>query len=123
MDREKVIKSLKWFRDRDKWREGIMIHDDHAEVRKRICDDALALLKEDQKLLDLQHGALRGSSDMVELLFNKLDDQPQIVRCKDCKHILPKGFYHKHSRKVTDDWFCADGERRTDEQDRRVRVK
>ena len=47
MDREKVIKGLKWFRDRDSWREGIMIHDDHAEVRKRICDDALALLKED----------------------------------------------------------------------------
>ena len=35
-----------------------------------------------------------------------------VVRCKDCKHILPKGFCHKHSRKVTDDWFCADGERR-----------
>lgn len=35
-----------------------------------------------------------------------------VVRCKDCKHILPKGFCHKHSRKVTDDWFCADGERK-----------
>lgn len=34
-----------------------------------------------------------------------------LVLCKDCKHILPKGFCHKHSRKVTDNWFCADGER------------
>ena len=38
-------------------------------------------------------------------------EHPRLVRCKDCKHILPKGFCHKHSRKVTDDWFCADGER------------
>ena len=36
--------------------------------------------------------------------------EQEIVRCKDCKHILPKGFCHKHSRKVADDWFCADGE-------------
>ena len=36
----------------------------------------------------------------------------EIIRCKDCKHILPKGFCHKHARKVTDDFFCADGERR-----------
>lgn len=90
-----------------------MIHDDHADVRKQICDNALALLKEDQKLLDLQHGALRGSSDMVELLFNKLDDQPQIVRCKDCIH--KNGLNHcPHNNDiwVADDWFCADGERK-----------
>lgn len=48
-DIEKVIKSLKWFRDRDKWREGVMIHDDHAEVRKQICDNAIELLKEQEK--------------------------------------------------------------------------
>ena len=51
-DREKVINELKWFRDRDLWREGIMIYDDHAEVRKRICDDAIALLKEQEKLIE-----------------------------------------------------------------------
>lgn len=48
-DREMVIKSLKWFRDRDSWREGIMIHDDHAEVRKQICDNAIAMLKEQEE--------------------------------------------------------------------------
>lgn len=47
-DSEKVVKSLKWFRDREKWREGIMIHDDHAEVRKQICDNAIELLKEQE---------------------------------------------------------------------------
>jgi len=58
MDREKVIKSLKWFRDRDKWREGIMIHDDHAEVRKQICDNAIELLKEqDEEIENLKQTA------------------------------------------------------------------
>ena len=56
MDTEKVIKSLKWFRDRDSWREGIMIHDDHADVRKQICDNAIALLKEqDERIKTLEH--------------------------------------------------------------------
>lgn len=52
MDMEKVFNELKWFRDRDLWREGIMIYDDHAEVRKRICDDAIALLKKQEKLIE-----------------------------------------------------------------------
>ena len=49
----------------------------------------------------------------------KKDDFVQVVRCKDCIH-------HKDAPKTTDvwcnrldgllpeDWFCADGERRTD---------
>ncbi len=41
-----------------------------------------------------------------------VENVQELIRCKDCKHILPKGFCHKHSRKVTDDFFCADGERR-----------
>lgn len=48
----KVIDSLKWLRNKDSWREGIMIHDDHAEVRKRICDNAITLLKEQQKRIE-----------------------------------------------------------------------
>lgn len=42
--------------------------------------------------------------------------QPEIVRCKDCKH------FDGIDCKVNDivnimntDWFCADGERRTDD--------
>ena len=51
-DREKVIKALEWMRDRDSWREGIMIHDDHAEVRKRICSNAIELLRVQQKQIE-----------------------------------------------------------------------
>jgi len=45
-----------------------------------------------------------------------LKEQPEIVRCKDCKY--------RHSSdciaemegdvNVSDDWFCADGERKTE---------
>jgi hypothetical protein len=47
--------------------------------------------------------------------------QPEIVRCKDCKHgEKPQTFRYypeitwcnKHSTSHNDDWFCADGERR-----------
>ena len=41
----------------------------------------------------------------------------KIVRCKNCKHALPKGFCHKYSRKVADDWFCADGTRKIGEDE------
>lgn len=53
--------------------------------------------------------------------------QPEIIRCKDCRHWAdnyvktPSGKFVKNhycSRGVTSawsEWFCADGERRTDE--------
>jgi len=71
MDIENVIKSLKWFRDRDSWREGIMIHDDHAEVRKRICDNALLLLKEQEAVEPVPP-----------------EDEFGLYRCGKCHHQL-----------------------------------
>lgn len=53
LDRNKVIKNLKWFRDRKSWREGIMIYDDHADVRKQICDNAIAMLEENEPVQPL----------------------------------------------------------------------
>ena len=94
-DREKVFKGLKYLHDKDTWREGIMIHDDHARVRKQITEDALALLKE----------------------------QEAVVRCKDCKHWNRRecgsyGTCESENMNIcgfTDaDWFCADRERKTD---------
>lgn len=43
-----------------------------------------------------------------------------VVRCKDCKHYniigCSEGFgwCEKYGTGHTDDWFCADGERRTE---------
>lgn len=45
------------------------------------------------------------------------NDQPQIVRCEDCKRL---GYTNSHwfckllNRCVDADWFCADGERRSE---------
>lgn len=49
-------------------------------------------------------------------------DAVPVVRCKDCKHCYAEGFVnvrnvcekHYDFCNVDDDWFCADGERRTD---------
>lgn len=49
-------------------------------------------------------------------------DAVPVVRCKDCKHCYAEGFVnvrnvcekHYDFGNVDDDWFCADGERRTE---------
>lgn len=71
--------------------------------------------------------------DAVDIAISALK-QPEIIRCKDCKHrpkfdeeeeelIFPtyrcpcqcEDFYYSWMPK--DDWFCGNGERRTDETD------
>ena len=55
--------------------------------------------------------------ELEERLTIALEGQPEIIRCKDCKH------YKRDTCSVgagmafppPDDWFCADGERRTDD--------
>ena len=56
------------------------------------------------------------SGELQNDCYDLLKEQPQIVRCKDCKHGEPwsvligcgtvKGFGITHNP----DWFCADGE-------------
>ena len=60
-----------------------------------IVEDAIELLKEQKEILDLQHSSMRGSADMIELLFRKFDE---IVLCKDCKYRGNKlcPFYQKY---------------------------
>ena len=54
--------------------------------------------------------------EKAEWLLEGLRNQfPQIVRCKNCKHMLPKGYCHKHSKRImNDEWFCADGKGKTE---------
>ena len=47
--------------------------------------------------------------DALELL----KEQPQIVRCKDCKHYAEYGVCHTFSPKA--DWFCGNGEMKGEE--------
>lgn len=39
--------------------------------------DAIELLKEQDKTIELQHSAMRGSADMIEYLFQRLDANGQ----------------------------------------------
>ena len=79
-----------------------------------IAEDALVLLKkqEAQKFFVDESG--------------KITPLPVVVRCKDCKHrnnslLCPVALLAEtvmktrvFDFKVSDDWFCADGERRAD---------
>lgn len=82
-----------------------------------------ALDKERQLLLNReQYGA---EHILVHHAINVIAElpiirQPEIVRCKDCKHSCDyKDIYPDHAYKCTkngsyhnNSWFCADGERR-----------
>lgn len=42
----------------------------------------------------------------------------KVVRCKDCKHAQKDTLFHTiycNGKECTPDWFCADGERREDD--------
>lgn len=63
---------------------------------------------------------LHGSSETMTLIaetISLLKEQPEIVRCKDCKHgtyVVGVGMLPFVKRCGVDhelDWFCADGER------------
>ena len=41
-------------------------------------------------------------------LKERLEKQPEIIRCKDCKYNNPFGC-DKHGMIVSDNYFCADG--------------
>lgn len=52
---------------------------------------------------------------LIRLMYEALTEQPDIVRCKDCKHYRPGRLIECakiHHSKQSREWFCADGERR-----------
>lgn len=91
-DREKVIKDLEEYRDREFVKEGITVFDNDPRYRKLIIGNALTMLKE----------------------------QPEIVRCKDCKYAAPDMACSHESEwgneisrnRCNPNWFCADGLRK-----------
>ena len=111
MDREKVIADIEeqiaWIQDNDfhkfpGWGHAVLA-----------MKDALALLKE-------QEGELYKLDRENQLMLERIAEQPQIVRCKDCNN----GVIHCENGDIIcdhvdssgndthpADWFCADGER------------
>ena len=96
----------------------------------------MGLIEADKLRERMYHDAFEMDSDMqkwdggcwirYKMFENAIDDAPTVdavpvVRCKDCKN--RNRYECDHFRLgetkcgVTDDWYCADGERREDEAD------
>ena len=75
--------------------------------------DALELLKEQRKQIE----AFKQVDDaLTDRIIDMQDEQPQIIRCKDCHFYKGNGWCNRSGihLEVNDEWFCADGEKRSD---------
>ena len=84
MDRERILKGL----------------ERHA-ITKYISTHETCPYKD----IDICHHVL------AEEAYKYISEQPQIVRCKDCKHRGTIICWMHYVGTTEDDWFCADGER------------
>lgn len=118
MDREKVIKGL------HQHCEGSMfdrcgecpyydVADEPFVCRDMLLNDLNALLKEQQKQIEQMnfiYGFIYGG---------QVKEITELVRCKDCRHRDPEDHKCDHGHDILwelprpDDWFCADGERKS----------
>ena len=121
LDEEKVKKGLEMC-SRDKWtcpKCPYFIQKGEPKCMSALGQDALKLIKKQQDIIDTHKANLE---ETLECLVEKTN----VVRCKDCKHRF-NGEHHdnccdvlmgkvKWTFEVTvePDWFCADGERRTE---------
>ena len=68
----------------------------------------------------LKHSKLNiPTRNAMENAVRLLKDQPEIVRCKDCKRLEYKGMAKVCpwiDVMVNENWFCADGEKKADTQ-------
>lgn len=65
-------------------------------------------------------GYSRSREEIITLKLRMLPSaQPEIIRCKECKHwfdIDDGRQMHRMCADICGDWFCADAERRTDDE-------
>ena len=70
----------------------------------------------------------REHMETVRMAINLLEEQPEIVRCEDCKYLYHLWWLDEKNEKKCyicnkhtftgmreEEWFCADGERRDDD--------
>lgn len=128
MDREKVIKGLECHRIDNKHRINCadcpyyVDDDNHINCVNDLHADVLALLKEQDKRINMKQRRIDQLCKQLTDLKHRFHEKTELVRCKDCEdacicsddwvictHIDSNG-NDKHSV----DWYCADGERRTE---------
>ena len=112
-DMEKVIRHIKAEIEIAK-----LCKKDFASVDIDMLSDAYELLKEQEdigKELETAIELIHKKNKRIEKLNAVLKEQPQIVRCKDCKHRNTiYCFKDEQGFGTDDDWFCADGEVKDD---------
>lgn len=100
----------------------------HAEEVANKCQNFVTAHKEDRELGFVQRTEKCADEhrQLAEWLKELLEykSQPKIVHCKDCKKRNFAGYCTVHQKNVhgltaefwqpEDDYFCADGERKTD---------
>ena len=100
-------------------------HVDNLHCEQELMRDALALLKEQEriKLFNEHEYLVKYTGDALQLLP---DVMQEIVRCKDCKFkqdssVAGRTWWCNRLEKFCDnDWFCADGERKVGEVNERT---
>lgn len=100
-----------------------------ADLPQEVIDKVLANTKEDMdkwlesgNTFDLSDGADRTVAYISFPKYTKPEDVVRVVRCRDCKYYGEKYATCRRSdiirsdmRIIMPDWYCADGERRSDE--------
>lgn len=81
-------------------------------TRGKAIEDLKQLAKDDW-ILHFNDSDVKETAKAVLAL---LKEQPEIVRCRDCKHWSPEheGLCPYNDIFTVPDWFCADGERKDD---------
>lgn len=76
-------------------------------------EEAIGMIKDDMRL---HHDYLSGEYRKALKLAISALAQPEIIRCKDCKHLFEdNGCPLRTWRTHTEDDFCSYAERRTDD--------
>ena len=106
VDREKVKQGLEHCINESDCRGCVyfkQLMETHEQCQCRV--DALALIIDQQNEIN----AWKISRNA---LFETVEEQKQIVRCKDCKkrESMYCPFYWRYKGTKYDDWFCDDGE-------------
>jgi len=108
MDREKVIKGLETIRFNLRQMNHLFLAD--------FCDDALTLLKEQDKRINMKQRRIDQLCKQLTDLKHRFHEKTELVRCKDCKHkeesVSPswEAWCNRLHCGCDLNWFCADGE-------------
>lgn len=105
--------------------EDLIRRDDAIRVASGYCHPAnvakelakLPSAEPEQLHLQKEQEYMRGWEDGRKNLLEQLPSaQPEIIRCKDCKHWGKRGLCEKWDQYISnEDFYCGCAERRTDE--------